>query len=513
MTITEPALPKVPTGIRGLDALLFGGLPAGRATLVAGTTGSGKTVMAIEFLARGIVEHGEAGVFVTFEEPPADLRVNVASLGFDLGAFESGGRWAFVDASAHADGEEVVGGYDFAALVARIAHAVASTGATRVVLDSIGTVFARYPNAAAVRRELTRVTAALRELGVTAVITAERAREHDVVARFGVEEFVADNVVLLHNVAENEKRRRTVEVLKLRGAPHRSGEFAFAIVPGEGISVIPLALIAMRRQASRERVGLGPAGVDAMLGGGVFRDSATFVYGPPGTGKTLLATSFAAASVAAGERCLLVSLEESTAQLHRNASSWGIDLAAMEDAGLVRVVSEYPEVASVENHFVSIRQHVDTFRPRRVAVDNLSALERVASVRGMRDFVIGLSSYLRSSEITMLMTAATSSVMGSASVTEAHASTLTDAIIVLRYVELGSEVRRAVCVLKVRGSAHDTRIHEFRIDGSGMHVGEPFGGVSGILAGTVVPWPLPPTVTSDSMESGGAPSGGEDEAD
>lgn len=225
---------KVPTGIRGLDALLLGGLPAGRPVLVAGTTGSGKTVMAAEFLARGILSFGEAGVFVTFEESPADLRANLASLALDVAAFEAAGRWAFVDASAHTEDEEVVGAYDFAALLARVAHAVASVGATRVVLDSVGSVFSRYSNAGVVRRELARVTAGLRELGVTALITAERVLESDAIARFGVEEFVVDSVMLLHNVAENEKRRRTVEVLKLRGAPHRSGEFSFHHRGGRG---------------------------------------------------------------------------------------------------------------------------------------------------------------------------------------------------------------------------------------------------------------------------------------
>ena len=492
MSVPDQPGHKVPTGIRGFDALLLGGLPAGRATLVAGTTGSGKTVLAAEFLARGILTYGESGVFVTFEESPADLRANVASLGFDVAGFEAEGRWAFVDASAHPGGEEVVGAYDFAALVARVAHAVASAGATRVVLDSVGAVFSRYADAGVVRRELGRVTAALRQLGVTAVITAERVRESDAIARFGVEEFVADNVVLLHNVAENEKRRRTVEVLKLRGAPHRSGEFSFTIVAGEGISVLPLALISLRQRASTERVALGPAGLDAMLGGGVHRDSLTFVSGPTGTGKTLLATSFAAASAAVGERCLLVSFEESVDQLRRNAASWGIDLAALEAAGLLRVVSEYPEVASLEDHFVALRQHVDAFGARRVAVDNLSALERVGSPRGMRDFIIGFSSYLRSAEISTLFTSSTRTLIGGESVTEAHASALTDAIVVLRYVEVAGDVRRAVCVLKVRGSAHDTRIHEFRIDDHGMQVGEPFAGVSGILAGSVVPWSVGP---------------------
>ena len=511
MSVTDEPVRKVPTGIRGFDPLVYGGLPAGRPTLVAGTTGSGKTVFAAEFLARGILEFGEPGVFVTFEESPADLRVNVASLGFDLAAFEAANQWAFVDASAHAGGEEVVGDYDFTALIARIAHAVSSLGATRVALDSIGAVFSRFSEPAVVRRELARVTAALKELGVTAVVTTERLHDYDSIARFGVEEFVADNVAVLRNVIEQEKRRRTVEILKLRGAGHRSGEFSFTIVTGEGISVIPLSLISLRQQAATERVSVGPPELDAMLGGGVYRDSVTFVSGPTGTGKTLLATSFAAASAEVGERCLLVSFEESTDQVHRNAASWGFDLPAIEGAGLLRMVSEYPEVASLEDHFVTLRQHIEAFGARRVVIDNLSALERIATPRGLRDFIIGLTSYLRTAEVTTLLTSSTSTILGAGSVTETHSSALSDAIVLLRYVELSSAVRRAVCVLKVRGSAHDARIREFRIDDRGVHVGEPFVGVAGILAGTVSPWSLSAVELSDGSPPGRGLGSDEDE--
>ena len=497
MSVIEGPVEKAPTGIRGFDALVHGGLPAGRPTLVAGTTGSGKTVFAAEFLARGILEFDEAGVFVTFEESPADLRVNVASLGFDVASFEAAGRWAFVDASPHTEGEEVVGGYDFTALVARIDHAVSSLGAARVVLDSVGTVFTRFTEPAVVRRELARVSAGLKRLGVTAIITSERTHDYDAIARFGVEEFVADNVVVLRNVIEQEKRRRTVEILKLRGAAHRSGEFAFTIVGGEGISVIPMSLISLRQRASTERVSTGPPELDAMLGGGVYRDSVTSVSGPTGTGKTLLAVSFAAASATAGELCVVVSFEESKDQFHRNAASWGFDLASMEEAGLLRLVSEYPEVASLDDHFITLRRHIEEFRPRRVVIDNLAALERVATPRGLRDFIIGLTSYLRTAEVTTLFTSSTPTVLGAGSVTETQASAFADAVVLLRYVEVDSVVRRALCVLKIRGSAHDTRIREFRIDGSGIHVGEPFEGVAGILTGSVSPWSAGQVQASD----------------
>ncbi|HEX2065086.1 MAG TPA: circadian clock protein KaiC, partial [Acidimicrobiales bacterium] len=482
-------VPKLATGISGFDHIALGGLPAHRPTLVAGTTGSGKTVFAAEFLAQGIRRFGQPGVFVTFEERPDDLRDNLASLGFDIASWEAEGSWAFVDASPELDEEVVSGAYEFNAVVARVRHAVNTVGAGRVALDSLGAVFARFQDPAMVRLELSRVIAALRELGTTAVLTAERRHEYDAITRFGVEEFVADNVVVLRNVMEDEKRRRTVEILKLRGAAHRSGEFSFTVVPGEGISVLPIALITTRHQSSRERVSFGNAELDALFGGGPYRDTVTVVSGPTGIGKSLVASTFVAGGVAAGERCLLQSFEESRDQIMRNAASWGVDLEAMESAGLLRVVSDYPEVASLEDHYVSMRQHIDEFEPQRIAIDNLSGLERVATRRGLRDFIVGLTSFVRQREISTLFTSSTSTLYGVESVTESHASALTDAIVLLRYVEVAGAVRRAICVLKMRGSAHDGRIHEVTIDDSGLHIGEPFTGLAGILAGSIAQWP------------------------
>src|SRR5436305_3083797 len=397
MSTSRQGVLRLPTGISGFDELALGGVPAGRPTLVCGTSGTGKTVFAVEFLARGVSEFGEAGVFVDFEETPADVRANMASFGFDIAAWEAEGRWAFVDASPDPREQVVVGAFDLGALVERIAQAVRTVDAKWVALDSLATIFARFPDPGLVRFELARLVIALKELGVTAVITAEREQEYGSVAGFGVEQFVADNVVILRNVAEQGNRRRTVEILKFRGMPHRIGEFSFAIVPGEGISVLPVALISEREHASLERVSIGNAELDRMLGEGVHRDAVLFVSGTTGTGKTLVATTFAAAGVRLGQRSLLLSFEESREQMVRGAQSWGFDLAAMEGAGLLRVLGNYPEEASLENHFVTLRELIDEFKPERVAIDNLSALARVSTPRGLRDFIVGIASYLRRS--------------------------------------------------------------------------------------------------------------------
>ena len=481
---SEPVT-KVPTGIDGFDLIALGGLPGNRLTLVAGTTGSGKTLFGLEFLMKGILQFDEPGVFVTFEESPSDLRKIMSAFNYDIDGKEAGGEWLFVDGTLPSSPQDVVvGAFDFGALIARIGTAVQSTGAKRVVLDSTGSLFNRFADAGHVRFELFRLAQALRDMGTTAVLTMEIAGEETAFSRFGVEEFVADNVVVLRNTLEDGKRRRTIEILKFRGTPHRTGEWLFTIVTREGFIVIPVSLLGTKQLASNTRVPTGNTELDRMCGGGFFRDSAIIVSGPTGVGKTLMSIQFIAAGVAQGERCALFSFEESRDQLIRNATSWGFDLQMMERSGNLRILCEYPEMASLEDHFVSMKQAIEEYQPLRLVVDNLTALERVATRRGLRDFIIGMTSFVKHKEITSLFTSTTRTLIGGSSLTEAHVSTIADTIVVLRYAELAGEVRRAVTLLKMRGSVHDARVREFSIDDEGMKVGAPFDRAVGILGWT-----------------------------
>ncbi|HEY6089236.1 MAG TPA: ATPase domain-containing protein, partial [Gemmatimonadaceae bacterium] len=217
----HPSVEKLRTGISSLDIIAKGGLPKGRTTLISGTAGSGKTVFGVHFLAAGI-ELGEPGVFVTFEEAASDIQKNMQSFGWDLAQWEEEGKLAFVDASPDPDIQTVEsGGFDLGALVARIANAVKKVKATRVAVDSLGAVFSQFSDQNMVRGELFRIASALKRMGVTAILTAERVDDHGPVARFGVEEVIADNVMILRNALEAETRRRTIEILKFRGCDHQ----------------------------------------------------------------------------------------------------------------------------------------------------------------------------------------------------------------------------------------------------------------------------------------------------
>ena len=482
----HPSVVKLATGISSFDIIAKGGLPKNRTTLISGTAGSGKTIFAVQFLAAAI-QAGENGVFVTFEESADDVRMNMLSFGWDLAKWENEGRLAFVDASPDPEMDIVESGsFDLGALLARIQHAVKKVKATRVSVDSLGAMFSQFSDQSIVRRELFRIASALKRIGVTAVLTAERTDDYGPVARFGVEEFIADNVMILRNVLEDESRRRTIEILKFRGCDHQKGEFPFTIVADGGLIVIPLSAMQLSMRSSSIRTSSGNPELDDMCGGGLFRDSVTLVSGATGTGKTLTVTQFMQGGATAGERCLLLAFEESRDQLFRNATGWGFDFEQLERDGMLRVVCDYPDISGLEDWLVTIQAAILDFKPQRVALDSLSALEHVGSTKAFREFVIGLTSFIKHQEITGLFTSTTASLMGGDSITETHISTLTDSIILLRYVEMFGEMKRGLTVLKMRGSWHDKAIREFKIDKDGMRMGRPFRNVTGILAGTPV---------------------------
>jgi len=475
---------KLQTKIEGFDLISCGGLPKGRTTLMSGTAGSAKTIFASQFLAEGILQSDEAGVFVTFEESPEEICKNMEGFNWNIREWEAAGKWAFVNATPSPEIETIyTSNYDLGALLARIEYAVRKVNAKRISIDSIGNIFTMLPNTGNIRNELHRLSIAIKNMNVTAVMTAERTEEYGEIARYGVEEFVADNVIILRNVLEDEKRRRTVEILKFRGTFHQKGEFPFTVTPGKGIIIIPLSAMELKQKSSNVRISSGNKELDKMCGGGFFRDSIVLVSGATGTGKTLMVTEFMAQGASSGGKSLFFAFEESREQLFRNATGWGIDFESMEEQGKLKVVCEYPESAGLEDHLIDMKRIIAEYKPTRIVVDSLSALERVSTLKSYREFVIGLTCFIKQKEIVALFTSTTPSLLGGTSVTETHISTITDSIILLRYVEVYGEMRRGLTVLKMRGSMHDKDIREFMIDGNGMHIKKPFRNVSGILSG------------------------------
>ena len=266
-------MPKCPTGIQGLDEITGGGLPRGRPTLVCGGAGCGKTLLAAEFLVRGAAQFCEPGVFMSFEETDAELKANVASLGFDLASLVR--RKKIVLDYVHIERSEIheTGEYDLEGLFVRLNHAIDSIGARRVVLDTLEALFAGLPNEAILRAELRRLFRWLKDKAVTAVITAERGREQ--LTRHGLEEYVSDCVILLDHRVNDQIATRHLRVVKYRGAMHGTNEFPF-LIGDDGLSVLPITSLGLNHKVSNERISTGIPRLDAMLGSRGFFVAAAF---------------------------------------------------------------------------------------------------------------------------------------------------------------------------------------------------------------------------------------------
>jgi circadian clock protein KaiC len=474
---------KIRTLIEGFDDISHGGLPAGRTTLVSGTSGTGKTLFAVQFLYQGITHFDEPGIFVTFEESPTDIIRNAQSFGWQLQKLVDEGKLFILDASPDPEGQEVIGNFDLSALIERIQYAIRKYRAKRVSIDSVTAVFQQYDAASVVRREIFRLVARLKQVGATTIMTTERVEEYGPVARFGVEEFVSDNVVIVRNVLEGERRRRTLEILKLRGTTHMKGEYPFTIT-NQGISIFPLGAMRLTQRSSNLRVSSGVTTLDEMCGGGFFKDSIILATGATGTGKTLLVSMFLQEACKVGDRAILFAYEESRAQLSRNAYSWGIDFEDLERQGLLKIVCAYPESAGLEDHLQIIKSEISEFKPSRIAIDSLSALARGVSNNAFRQFVIGVTGFAKQEEITGFFTNTTDQFMGSNSITDSHISTITDTILLLQYVEIRGEMSRALNVFKMRGSWHDKGIREYIISDKGPDIKDSFRNFERIISGS-----------------------------
>jgi circadian clock protein KaiC len=281
-------LSKAPTGIVGLDEITAGGLPAGRPTLISGSAGCGKTMLAVEFLVRGATQFGEPGVFMMFEENAAELTANVRSLGFDLEDLVARKKIALDHVHIERSEIEETGEYDLEGLFIRLGHAIDSIGAKRVVLDTVEALFAGLPNQAILRSELRRLFRWLKDRGMTAIITGEQDGGN-ALTRHGLEEYVADCVIVLDQRVQEQIATRRLRVLKYRGTAHGMNEYPF-LIGAHGLSVLPVTSLQLDHQASTQRFSTGIARLDEMLSGqGVFRGSSVLVSGAPGTGKSSIA--------------------------------------------------------------------------------------------------------------------------------------------------------------------------------------------------------------------------------
>ena len=475
-------LPKAPTGIAGLDEITEGGLPLGRPTLVCGSAGCGKTLLGIEFLVRGVLEYGEPGVLLSFEETDAELTANVSSLGFDLAQLQADKKLVLDHVLVDRAQLTETGDFDLEGLFIRLGYAIDQVGARRVVLDTLEALFGGFTNQAVLRAELVRLFRWLKERGVTTVITAERGE--GTLTRQGLEEYVSDCVILLDNRVIDQITTRRLRIVKYRGSTHGTNEYPY-IITEEGISVLPVTSLRLDYPVSDDIISTGVPGLDAMFARrGWYRGSTTLISGSAGTAKTTLAAAFAQAACQRGERCLYFAFEEAPRQLVRNMAAVGIDLQPHLDSGLLRIEAARPTLNGLERHLVTIHNTITRFQPHAVVVDPVSNLISVGSLTEVRSMLTRLLDYLKVHNISALFTTLVSQRSAQTELAEESVASLADNWLMVRDLEGVGERNRGISILKARGLAHSNQVREFMLSERGVHLLDVLVGPQGIITGT-----------------------------
>ena len=444
---------------------------------MTGGTGSGKTLLALQFLVAGARDYGEPGVLVTFEESAEKVTANVASLGFDLDALQRDGL--LVVHSFRVDPSEVIetGEFDLQPVFLLLGDTIERIGAKRVVLDTIELLFGVFQDQAIVRAELGRLFRWLEDRAVTAIVTGERG--DNVLTRHGIEEYVSDCVIVLdHRIQEGISTRR-LRVVKYRGAAHETNEYPF-LISDHGFVVLPITSIALDYGAPEDRISTGVTRLDHMLAGGLFRGSTVLLSGAAGTGKTTLAAHLADSACARGERALLVLFEESPDQVSRNMRSVGLDLRRWVDAGLLRIWAARPTAFGLETHLAILARLIEEFAPSVAVLDGIASLTLGPTGSEVTSMVARQIDLLKAGGITAMAT----TLAHQDETSTVGISSLVDTWLLLRNVESGGERNRLLFVLKSRGSAHSNQVREFVITGHGVELVDVYVGPAGVMAGS-----------------------------
>lgn len=473
MNTGKTRIQRLATGVPGLDEVLGGGLPEFSFNLIAGPPGCGKTTLAHQIMFALATPERPALYFTVLGEPPLKmLRYQQQFAFFDLEQLNRSIR--FIDLS-----DEAASG-DLDKVLARIATEVENYGPGLVFVDSFRSVVGNTRPDGSPSLGLQHF---IQNLGVlmtcwqaTSFLIGEYASpdDHDPVFT------VADGLIWLGQSVQGNSMVRKMEVMKMRGQPTLAGLHTFRICAA-GIHVFaPRPLAPPAETSSLERLQMGVAGLDEMMGGGLPRGYSLLVAGPSGSGKSILASAFLAEGARCGETGVIAAFEQ------RSRHSRGRIVAELIDNDRIGVVDTRAPDLSVDEMAMLLIDEIHRLGASRVVIDSLSGFELALAPTFRDDFRESLSrlvSALASTGVTVLMTSELEDRYTDLRFSPYGTAFLTDAIIVHRYVEVGSRLLRAMAVVKVRASAHSDELHLFTIDDDGIRIGAMLSGLEGVLGG------------------------------
>jgi len=473
-----PPLTKVLTGIRGFDEITDGGLPKGRATLVIGGPGSGKTVFALQTLVNGAHHAKRAAIFVAFEESTLQIVANAGTFGWDLPKLEKK-KLFFLDARLSPD-DIKAGEFDLAGMLSLLQAKALEMRAHLIVFDGIDVLLTLLDDPVVERREIYRLRDWLLKTGLTGVITQKGAGlepEH----RYAFLQFMVDCVVLLGHQVVDGSAYRNLRVVKYRGSGFSGDEFPVTL-RSDGLQVTNRGPTELTYDVTDERISSGLARLDVMLCGGYYRASNVLISGAPGTAKSTLAGLFVEAACKRGERTMYVSFDEGANQIVRNLRSVGIRLARYHKSGLLKIYSTRTRGPNIEDQFATLLAMVKKHEPRCLVIDPLSALSTKIEHLAAADAAQHFLDHLKKMGITVVNT----SLMDGLSTNEATAtgiSTIADTWIHVSYVVQDGERNRALTIVKSRGTGHSNQVRELRLSDDGVSLADVFVAHGKVLMG------------------------------
>jgi circadian clock protein KaiC len=476
------ARPVAPTGVTGLDDILAGGLPRNRLYLVEGVPGSGKTTLALQFLQAGAAA-GETVLYVTLSETEEELRAVAESHGWDLAGIAVR-ELTPSEADLDPEGQNTMfypSEVELSETTKRLLQDVENLKPTRIVLDSLSELRLLAGTALRYRRQILGLKQFFATRACTVVMLDDMtAVEHDLQVHS-----LAHGVLLLEQLnPQYGSERRRLRVTKLRGVQFRGGYHDYIIRFGGLVAYPRLVASEHRRGVSWGKLAADIPALDAMLGGGIDQGASTLLVGAAGTGKSTFAAQFVAAAGRRGQGAAMFLFDESPVTLLARCRGLQADLGPYVDGGLVTLEQIDPAQLTPGQFLDSIRQAVELRQVKVVVIDSLNGyLNAMPEERFLVIQLHELLMFLGQQGVATIMIATQQGLIGAEMTHPVDASYLADGVVLFRHFESNGEVRTAISVMKQRGSRHERTIHEFRLDGGGIHVGGALRNLRRILTG------------------------------